>query len=61
MIRLRVQARRQAFARASSNDEDIWLCECCGETEQEGLVVYEVTRDTLRSGRLEGGVSLRVL
>lgn len=46
MIRLRVQARRRAFAMADSNNEDIWLCESCGETEEEGLVVYEIVRVT---------------
>ena len=46
MVRLSVQARREAFAAEDVPENGIWICEACGETWEEELVVYYIKRIT---------------
>jgi len=41
-----VHERRRIFARADAEELDVWICESCGEDCEEGLVVYEIVRET---------------
>lgn len=47
--RLRVATRRYVLACAEEHVIDVWLCEACGETHEEGLACYEVRRVTRAS------------
>lgn len=40
--KISVNKQRSMFA----NDEEFWVCETCGEQNEEGLAVYETTRVT---------------
>jgi hypothetical protein len=46
--RLPVEDRRAVLTIAETHDLDVWLCESCGETEEEGLACYEILRHTRR-------------
>ena len=46
MPRLSVQERRKAFERGEESANGVWICEACGETWEEELVVYEIKRIT---------------
>ena len=46
--RLPVKDRRAVLAIAEVQDLDVWLCESCGETREEGIACYEILRHTRR-------------
>lgn len=47
MTRVPVQERRRIFQLATlSSNCDVWICECCGEDDEEQLAVYEIVRLT---------------
>lgn len=50
--RLSVVDRRIVLTISDACDLDVWLCEACGETREEGLACYEIRRHTRRR---EGG------
>ena len=41
-----VHERRRILERAAAEGLDVWICEGCGEDCEEGLVVYEIERQT---------------
>ena len=41
-----VKKRRTIFADAKDDDDEFWVCETCGEQNEECLAVYETTRVT---------------
>jgi hypothetical protein len=46
--RLSVVDRRIVQTIADACDLDVWLCEACGQTDEEGLACYEIRRHTRR-------------
>ena len=47
---LTVRDRRLAIALSEAADLDVWICESCGDTREEGLSCYAVRRSTRRTG-----------
>ena len=46
MPRIPVLIRRVLFDQAESTENGVWICEMCGDADEEGLVVYDADRIT---------------